>query len=731
MTSILSATIKNFLSIGNIAQTINLSRQGLTIILGENIDIGDADSRNGVGKSTVLQAISYGLYGEPLNKIRLDNCINNINNKAMLVKIELESDGKLYTIERGRKPSVLRLIVDGAEFGKTNEAQGENRHTQTEIDRIIGMSHMMFKHVVGLSTDTTPFMSLKAAEQREVIEELLGITQLSQRAASLKELMDTTKEQLRDEESRIKANNEANARIEQAIERAKADAEIWQTAHNRTTDNMILRSEELNKIDIDAEISIFVKIDEWLLQQKEIDDLTTYARDQIEKLAAEIHRLEKEIKRYEEEAARVDNGEIARLEAQMKRYVAESEENIDSQLNRLTTEATRRRTEAKAKIAEGEQLAVELQAIQDQLDSPNAHTCSTCGQGLIGTGHLELVMESLNIQYKKICDKIEKAMADSDQRNEDAASIDTEIVQAKETHVIKKDEAAAKAKAIRQDIEIARTVLDQQKETAANRVIELRDMLADVYIKVEENQSIVDEGSKVIDAIGAKPRSTYPSRESVWKVQSERDVLLSQIETELAKPNVHLSKIEGLESTLVVVDYDPINEYNLRLKHEAFLYKLLTAKDSFIRKKIVDQNLMYLNNRMNHYLDRIKLPHEVAFMPDLTVEVNLLGRELDFEQLSKGEKNRVIMATFWSFRDVWESLNNTFNLIFCDEILDSGMDNSGAEAALAVLQSMARDRKKSVFVISHKENLIDKADRVMLIRKEDHFTTIEADYELV
>ena len=85
--------------------------------------------------------------------------------------------------------------------------------------------------------------------------------------------------------------------------------------------------------------------------------------------------------------------------------------------------------------------------------------------------------------------------------------------------------------------------------------------------------------------------------------------------------------------------------------------------------------------------------------------------------------NRVILATCWSFRDVWESLNTSFNLFFLDEILDFGIDNQGAEAALAVLQTMACDRHKNVFLISHKENLIGRADRVVLIRKENQFTT--------
>ena len=415
----------------------------------------------------------------------------------------------------------------------------------------------------------------------------------------------------------------------------------------------------------------------------------------------------------------------------MKRYLTESNEDISVQIERLTKEIERKRKDGTSKIANAETFAVELNALQEQIDNPNAHTCTTCGQGLSGTDHLEKVMARLNIQHKKIIENIEQAMADSDACNEAADAIQLEITQTNETHTIKKEEAVGKAKSIKQDIEVARTVLEQQKESAANRVIELNEMVNGFVEKLSENKSIVEEGNSVLETIGSKPVSTYLNREAVWKVQQDREILLNQIESELAKENPNTSKIEGLQSTLVVLDYESINEYNLRLKHEAFLYKLLTAKDSFIRKKIVDQNLVTLNSRMNHYLDKIGLPHEVAFKPDLTVEVNLLGRDLDFPQLSRGEMNRVIFSTFLSFRDVYESLNGPFNLLMIDELLDFGLDDAGAEAALLVLQSMARDRKKNVYLISHKESLIGKADRIMLVRKENNFTTIDADYELV
>src|SRR6478752_3265 len=104
MIRITSLTLKNFLSVGAVTQAINLDVHGLTLILGENHDTNGVVTRNGVGKTTILQAISYALYGKPLVKIKLPNLINNINGKQLLVTIEFERDGLKYRIERGQKP---------------------------------------------------------------------------------------------------------------------------------------------------------------------------------------------------------------------------------------------------------------------------------------------------------------------------------------------------------------------------------------------------------------------------------------------------------------------------------------------------------------------------------------------------------------------------------------------------------------------------------------------------
>jgi DNA repair exonuclease SbcCD ATPase subunit len=721
--------IRNFLSIGNLVQDIDLTLHGLTLILGENLDISGStdagDFRNGVGKTTLIQAICYGLFGKPLTKIKLGNLINNINGKGLYVSVEFEVHGKTYLIERTQKPNSLKFFVDTD--GKLNEAKGKNENTQEEIERVISMTHLMFKHVVAMNTFTDPFMRLEARDQRDIIEELLGITQLSQRAEALKKMMDITKDDIKTEESRIKATAEANARIAHAVEQAQAEAKSWDGMQTHLVNGLLAKAEAMTSVDIDVELSVFDEIEEWAKQKSRIDQSVQNANEAATNLKTESNRLAREAQRYEEEAARVDSGEVARLEAQMKRYLTESEQDISAQLNRLTAEAVRRRQEAERKLAQAQRLATDMTALQGQHDNPNGHSCSTCGQGLVGTDHLATIMDRLKGQIDGLMQQIEQAMKDAEKCNEDAAVIEVEIRQNKEAHAARKEEARAKAKTIQQDIEVARTVLEQQKTAAATRVRELRAMIDQIVEQHKSQRKILDDASLELGSLGQRPMSKYANREAVWKIKQERDLLINHLEVEMEKPNPYVSKVEGLQSTLVVIDYDRINDLQLNSKHEVFLYKLLTAKDSFIRKKIVDQNLLFLNKRINHYLDCISLPHEVRFLPDLSVDICLLGRDLDFEQLSGGEKNRVSLATWFSFRDVWESLNDSLNLVFIDEVLDFGMDGAGSEAGLAVLQTMARDSNKNVFLISHKDNLIGRADRVMTVRKEDQFTTIVDD----
>ena len=158
---------------------------------------------------------------------------------------------------------------------------------------------------------------------------------------------------------------------------------------------------------------------------------------------------------------------------------------------------------------------------------------------------------------------------------------------------------------------------------------------------------------------------------------------------------------------------------------------MLTNKDSFIRKKIIDQNLNYLNKRLSYYIDKLGLPHTVKFQNDLTVEITQLGQDLDFDNLSRGERNRLILSMSFAFRDVWESLYQGINLLFIDELVDAGMDAAGVESALAVLKKMARERQKNIYLISHKDELVGRVNSVLRVVKENGFTNYSNNAEYV
>ena len=171
MLKIKNVTARNFMSVGNSTQAVNFDNCQLTLVLGHNLDMGGDGSRNGTGKTTIINALSYALYGEALTNIRRDNLINKTNGKNMMTTVDFSVGDTEYRIERGRRPNTLKFLVNGQEEAD-QEQQGDSRETQKEIEKIIGFPHNMFKHLVALNTYSEPFLSMKNNDQRDMIEQL-------------------------------------------------------------------------------------------------------------------------------------------------------------------------------------------------------------------------------------------------------------------------------------------------------------------------------------------------------------------------------------------------------------------------------------------------------------------------------------------------------------------------------------------------------------------------------
>ena len=224
--------------------------------------------------------------------------------------------------------------------------------------------------------------------------------------------------------------------------------------------------------------------------------------------------------------------------------------------------------------------------------------------------------------------------------------------------------------------------------------------------------------------LGPQPITHYDTEREAIEHRSKIDNLLTQIDTKANETDPYAEQVNDMETqALQEINFDRINVLTKTMEHQKFLLDLLTSKDSFVRKKIIDQNLSYLNTRLTHYLDKIGLPHNVIFKNDLQVEITELGRELDFDNLSRGERNRLILGLSFAFRDVWENLYSPINTLFIDELIDSGLDTMGVENSIAILKDMSRRRHKSIWLVSHREELAGRVPSVLKVVKENGFTT--------
>ena len=577
------------MSVGNVTQAVHFDTAGLTLVLGNNMDLGGDGSRNGTGKTTIINALSYALFGNALYNIKKDNLVNKTNSKNMFVTVDFEKDRVDYRIERGRRPNIFRFLVNNVDSneGITDEMQGEGRESQQVIEKVLDMSHTMFKHIVALNTYTEPFLSMRANEQRELIEQLLGITQLSEKAEILKDLVKQSKDAIQEETYRIRAVEEANQRINNSIKDLERRQSTWITKQEDKIKEYRVEILNLEHIDIKQEIAAHSKFEDFTKKKTQIDTLTA----EISKLTASIDREQKR-----------------------------------------------------------------LEKAQADLTATLDHKCYACGQDLHDAAHEKIVASK------------------------------TEYV-------------------------------------------------AESQVLIATNQEIVAEYTAALEELGAlgkAPNLYYNTLQQAYEHQNLIQQLKLGLENTEKEEDPYAEQIDSLKNTgLQEVEWAEVNRLNELREHQEFLLKLLTNKDSFVRKKIIEQNLQFLNTRLEYYITRLGLPHEVQFQSDLTVTITQLGQDLDFDNLSRGERNRLILGLSWAFRDVFESMNHPINLLCIDELVDSGMDTIGVESALGVLKKLERTRDKNILLISHRDELVGRVNNVLQVTKENGFTTFNTEVEVV
>lgn len=192
-----------------------------------------------------------------------------------------------------------------------------------------------------------------------------------------------------------------------------------------------------------------------------------------------------------------------------------------------------------------------------------------------------------------------------------------------------------------------------------------------------------------------------------------------------AQTNPHIDAYDKLVAEgEIKVDYDAVDELLKLAEHQTFLIKLLTDKNSFIRKNIISKTIPFLNKRIAYYTEKLNLPHIVLFQPDMSCEITQYGRELDHGNLSNGEKKKLNLSLCLAFRDVLTYLHAKVSLLLTDEVDGGSISGNDVDALIGLLKRKAWDDELSIYIVSHRPEFDGRCDRNLVIRKEAGFSTL-------
>lgn len=320
--------MRNFLSFGNKTEELDLSFLGTTLISGDNVD---ANTKNGAGKTTILNAIAYALYNKPIAQISKDRLINRTNstkNTQMEVRLEFEVGGSIYEIYRCRGESYsISLMQDGKDVTPDSIAS-----TDRKIVDLIGISYELFCIAIVFSGPDQPFLALPISAQRALMEELTKTTELSVKAVKLKDKMRGIEGEIKIQEALLKAQELSAAQQVQRITEAEARVVKWELDRDTNIGPLEESIKTLKLVDFKNQQDMFSRLQE---VQKQ---LTTHSN--------ELSVMETENKRQQKKIDSI-TGEISHLTDDKCPYCLQSFDGAGKKLEELQTELQSRQNELK------------------------------------------------------------------------------------------------------------------------------------------------------------------------------------------------------------------------------------------------------------------------------------------------------------------------------------------------------------------------------------------------
>lgn len=686
-TKFIKIKMRNFMSFGNVFTEVQLDQPGTVLIVGENLDEGGS---SGAGKTTVISAIAYCLYDKIPSKVSKDRLINRTNdtkNTQMEVILHLTKSDCEYVVHRWRGATTgLRILeeVKGAPDATRKLIRYDDRdwhdltpsntkHFNSKITELVGITYSLFSKIILYFGNERLFLDESAATQRSMVEELLRITMLSRKAKALKTLISETEKMISVQEATIKQQELQNNSRLQRLRDAELRLTRWEDEHR----------EEIKKLEKNC--ADWEKQHEAQLHQLQSskEKWITDHQEEIKKLENEskswIAKHELELKSVEEELTALLSVDFAH------------EEQIYSSISSLEKQKTDLEQEVKVVEREITDLEKNKSKLSSELKHLEEAKCPYC-------------LQNFNESLKK-ADEIKVKLEKSREEIESFTKALEEL----------------KIGSVDKQSQITQLLATAKFKTAAE-LAQAKTKLTMVAEKSERLQLSTDPNIALLEKTKSE---VNPYIALQVKASTEVNPWTALLEKATIEKNPHQAALDAVKAEgEIKVDQGALEELQKLLNNQKFLLKLLTDKNSFIRKNIIGKTIPFLNKRIAFYTEELNLPHTVKFQADMSCEISQFGRVLDHGNLSNGEKKRLNLALSLSFRDVLTYLSSKVNVMFTDEIDGGSLDANCVDALIHLLKHKAWDDDISIFIISHRPEFDGRCDRNLVVRKEGGFSRL-------
>lgn len=679
-------SIHNFMSIRDI--TLPLENQGLTLINGVNLD-NPALNNNGAGKSSILEAIVYALYGRTLRGLKGDAIVNRNTMKNMKVSLTIrDDDGTVYTIERHRKHSKLRnksvLYIDGINRSPALESDFDKA-----VQQLIQADFTTFTSSLLYSSHSFKFAMATDAEIKRTFDTMLQLDTLTKALEITNSRIHKLQSEIEDQEHFI---NRAKERIEEIDERLQLQI----TARDEYDSQYQIKLEHTSQ-------SILALQAKEVALKGELQGLQTELDNRSEKVSEtdkRIIKLNTTIRTINKVKDEIQNVKHAISDEQY--YIKGCTQMITSNRSAIAS--------LEGTIASKEKRIEEYRSKISDLVAQVGQPCPTCGAALTEESLLPAQQE-----YSAKINELNKSIESTKEQIEDLYNKNTQANKDIETHTSKINELREEMTEYYEAIDKFKYIEDNLSQAEADRRY-LQEQVYETKAAISVKSNEITQNGVLIKQMEGYLRELKNSVNPYTKI-------VSDLETEKSATQVNLTSMEL-----------KLPELNEQLERLQFWTRAFSNQG--IKSFILDDITPFLNRRANYYLSKLSSGQlEIIFSTQTTLKgggqrerfslkVTNKNGGSEYVANSGGERKRIDLAINLALQDLIASRGNKkINIAIFDEVFDA-LDENGVDGVISLLRELSKT-KSTIMVVSHNEYFKSFFTNCITVIKKDGFSYLK------